>query len=191
MLKRGLDIPAQNAEDVARRLTPVVQAGSVARWWENDSRIVRPAAGVAVATGTAGNPSWSAVVNPTGNKSLVYVEKVVVTCQIAGLLNLAIADEVVAGVAFGDKVWRDLRDVDILAAPILDTPAALIRAAGAAVPGLFQNFYAGHYGLAPKIAWELDVNVLLREATSVIFWTTALDNDVQASWTWREIREPR
>ncbi len=63
-IKRGLDIPRERAQFLAEKTVPALTIGDVSRWWENDSRVIRPASGWYTKAAVAGLNSHIALVNP-------------------------------------------------------------------------------------------------------------------------------
>ena len=74
-IKRGLDVPAATAEQLANAIVPVLSVGSVARWYENTSREKRPFLAWAQRSGVASNYLMIALVNPEANGQYVVVEQ--------------------------------------------------------------------------------------------------------------------
>jgi len=85
-LKRGLDIPAEYAQRLAEKTVPTIRVGDVSRWWNNDSRVIRPASGWYLIGPTAGQLGHVAIINPATSGVNLVVSQIVVTNFTGGAL---------------------------------------------------------------------------------------------------------
>lgn len=119
-IKRGLDIPSQAAEALAERVVPSLAIGDVSKWWQNDSRVIRPAAGWYTKAAVAGNYSHIACVNPSTSGVHVVVDRIAITNFTGGPLEYEFVStseacvQALTGAAQGTTLvgYRDTRGID-------------------------------------------------------------------------------
>ena len=122
-IKRGLDVPQEQAERLASRTVPTVRVGSVDRWWQNDSRIVRPCWGLIYNAASVGEYSQNVLANPTNNKVNAILEHVWTGLDNVGSVYYRwVAYGTVSGWGGHYAAFRDVRDVSSSAFPIVERP---------------------------------------------------------------------
>ena len=198
-LKRGLDVPQEQAASVANRITPVVNVADLGHWSRNTTQIESPAFGCSSLGVLANNYQMLGIINPTENHSDVLVERVEAYSTAA----------LTAGAEFhcyyitadygwddysGHKAWRDTRrDQNPTFVPSTTfLPTALLgRDQHTSLSAL--SFLLGRTWMSTINYWPLvwPMNILLQPGWALLYVINEVYQGLSMTFWWKEFQRAR